>query len=107
MLKENILKIIIYVLVNIAGFYVTPVTPSVAHMLGVFPEFGEEQIASLELMRSWMFGGGIWVWLVFAFISTGYFFVQGKLRFWLLSLPVAVPVLYQIVMLIRFNGLAA
>lgn len=105
--QDTILKIIIFVLVNVAGFYITPLAPNLAGMIGVLPEISEEKTMLIPSLKNWMFGGGMWVWMICALLSTGYFFIQGALRYWLIALPLVVPALYQIFVLARFNALAA
>lgn len=97
----NIIKIILFVLVNIAGFYTTSVIAGVALKLGVFPQLPVGP--HMEYFKWVYFGGGPWVWIAAAIVSVGYFFAGDKLKNWLLLAPMYTTAIYCTIVLIYFN----
>ncbi len=97
----NIITIILFVLVNVAGFYTTPIVGNVAIKLGFFPSLpvGEH----MEYFKFMYFGGGQWVWIISAIASIGYFFARDGLKNWLLLAPMYVTAIYCTLTLIYFN----
>lgn len=97
----NIIKIILFVLVNVAGFYTTSVAAGGAMKLGVFPQLPVGP--HLEYFKLMYFGGGSWIWIAAALISVGYFFARDELKNWLLLAPMYVTAIYCTVVLVYFN----
>ncbi|MCB9990511.1 MAG: hypothetical protein H6867_03905 [Rhodospirillales bacterium] len=97
----NIIKVILFVIVNIAGFYVTPVIAHVAIKIDMFPQLpvGEHS----EYFKLLYFAGGPWVWIASAVISIGYFFTKDELKNWLLLAPMYLTGIYCTLVLIYFN----
>ena len=97
----NIIKVLLFVLVNIAGFYTTPIVAHIAIRTGIFPQLpvGEHT----EYFKLMYFAGGPWVWIVSAVASVLYFFTRDEIKNWLLLAPMYVTALYCTAVLIYFN----
>lgn len=97
----NILKITLFVIVNIAGFFCISVLANVAHKLGIFPSLPPG--IHMETFKLWFLAGGMWVFLGSVLISIGYFFTRDELKHWLLFAPMYCTGLYGTAVLIYFN----
>lgn len=97
----NIIKIILFVLVNLAGFYMTAIVANVALKLGMFPQLPVGP--HMEYFKMVFFGFGAWVWIAAALVSIGYFFTSGSARNWLLLAPMYVTAIYCAAVVVYFN----
>lgn len=89
----TVVKLLLFSIVNAVGFYVSAVMANVALMLDSFPHFGSEM--ARDQFKTVFFGGSMWVWIVAAILSVGYFFVRSaELRVLLILAPVFAPIIY-------------
>jgi hypothetical protein len=101
----HIIKIILFLIVNLGGYFAIAILFHLCVMLGVLPQMPTDELQHQFL--TWLFGIGTWVWLAAAFISIGYFLVQDKYtRVWLILAPLYVPFIFGIGVMIYFNYLA-
>jgi hypothetical protein len=96
----NIIRVILFVLVNIAGWYTIQIIYILATKYGLNPEL---PVAHIEFFRWWYFYVALWVWMGCAIISIGYFFTRDELKNWLLLSPMYVTAIYCTGTLIYFN----
>jgi len=96
----NIIKFILFLLVNAGGYYTIPVIMHVVIMTETYPQLSPVEN---DMMRHWLFGIGTWVWVAAAFLSVGYFFVPGKIKVWLILAPLYIPAIYGVSTLIYFT----
>ncbi len=96
----NIIKIILFVLVNAAGAFVVPTLANLALMMDVFPSLPIGPIRSS--FGLWL-GAHLWVWGLAALGSIGYFFVNSELKTWLLLAPLYMTAIYGVAVLVYFN----
>lgn len=97
----NIIKVILFIIVNIAGFYMIPILASVAAKLDIFPQLPPG--TDTEVLKLWFLGVGMWVWIACALISTGYFFTKDELKNWLLLSPMYGTAIYGTAVLMYFS----
>lgn len=89
----NIVKIVLFLLVNAAGYFAVPTIIALTAKFNLMPfvegiEFQTFQFLILTVP--------IPLWACTALVSIGYFFTAGELRSWLLLAPLYVTVLYGI-----------
>lgn len=97
----NIIKIVLFALVNAGGYFVIPIMINLAVKWDVFPEVGAGKMyQDLIFMLT---GAGTFVWAAAGLASVGYFFVKGELRTWLILAPLYVTTIYGLGVLIYFN----
>jgi len=97
----NVIKVLLFVMVNAAGFFVSSVVINLAVMMNVFPKV--PQGPDMESFRTLLMAGSMWVWGASALVSVGYFFVERYTRAWLLLAPLYVPAIYTICVMLYFN----
>ena len=97
----NIIKVILFVIVNIAGFHTLAIAVGVSAKLGFLPQLPEGY--HLETFKFWYFGIGSWVFIGCMLISIAYFFSRSELKNWLLLLPMFGTGIYAFATLIYFN----
>lgn len=98
----HLIKIILFLLVNIGGYNVIHLMTWIAVTLGVFPELPPGQ--DIEDFKSLLFEGGFIVWAVCALVSAGYFVVPHReLRTWLILAPMWGTFLYGLVLMVYYN----
>ncbi len=98
----QLIKAILFLLVNVAGYFTIPLLGGVAAKLDQFPSLppGEH----LELFVLWYFGiGGGWVFGFSALISVGYFVARDSIKHILLFAPMYNTFLFGLGVLIYFN----
>src|SRR4051812_13976861 len=96
----HVVKLILFLLVNLAGWFVIPLFINLAHMLNVYPDLPEELLHTFAIMLLQI---GPWIWVAAAMASVGYFFTRGELRIWLLLAPMYVPAIYSTLVITYFN----
>lgn len=97
----DVVKIISFLLVNIAGVFLTSVFLTIAMRLGFFPELPQE-----ENFRTFtnLLSGGMWCWIAGGLASLGYFFTENRMRArWLLFAPLYLPFIYDSAILVYLN----
>lgn len=97
----NILKIALFVIVNIAGFFTLSVLANVAVKLGIFPSLPPG--IHMEEFKSWFMAGGMWIFIASVMISVGYFFTRDELKHWLLFAPMYMTGIYGTAVILYFN----
>lgn len=90
----NLIKIVLFLIVNAVGFYTIPVIINLAVKLGRLPDVATARPEYFETYQFLLLGMAIPVWAVAALISIGYFFASREIRTWLLLAPIYVPALY-------------
>jgi hypothetical protein len=98
---KTLMKIILFLLVNAAGYFSVALVPNLAILLHLFPKFDPGQ--DVTTFQLWMGGGGMWVWIAMALVSLGYFFVRGSARTLLLLAPLFIPALYVAAVILYFS----
>ena len=96
----NIIRVILFVLVNIVGWFTLQVVGAVAMKIGVFPSLPGEH---MEYFKYWYFYVGLWVWMAAALLSVAYFFIKDELKNWLLLAPMYVTAIYATLAIIYFR----
>jgi hypothetical protein len=100
----NVIKIILFLLVNIAGYHVIPIMFWIAVTGGLFSLPSGPALISFQMM---LFGIGTWVWIGAALASVGYFFVPSRdLRTWLILAPMYCPAIYGVGVLLYYRFFA-
>lgn len=97
----NIIKVTLFVIVNVAGWFTIPVVASLAAKWSFFPQLPPGP--HLETFKLWFLGGGMWVWIISALVSVGYFFARDELKNWLLLAPMYGPAIFGVGTLVYFN----
>ncbi|MEC7029148.1 MAG: hypothetical protein VXW91_05700 [Pseudomonadota bacterium] len=97
----NIIKIALFVIVNIAGFFTISVLANVAVKIGLFPSLPPG--IHTETFKMWFMAGGMWVFIGSVFISIGYFFTRDELKHWLLFAPMYCTGIYGTAVILYFN----
>ncbi len=97
----NIIKVILFVIVNVAGLYTIPVLANMALKMDVFPSLPPGH--HTEVFKFWFLGIGMWVWIACAFVSVGYFFFRNEIKNWLLLSPLFGTAIFGTAVLIYFN----
>ena len=94
-------KIIVFLIANGAGCALTPFILTVALKFGVFPQ---PVSGDSPKMLEYAVTNGMWLWLLGALVSIGYFFAERKKtsRIFVLA-PLYLPFLYNAVTLIYLN----
>ncbi len=97
----NIIKVILFILVNVTGFYTNAIMINVAAKWDWVPQLPQgEHVQTFQL---WYMGGGMWVFIAAALISVGYFFAKNELKNWLLLAPMYITATYCFAVLFYFN----
>ena len=97
----NIIKLILFSLVNAAGYFTISTIATLAIKLDVFPQMPPG--VHMENFKLALFGIGMWVWIGCALVSIGYFFVSDKYKNWLLLAPMYGPAIYSTIVILYFN----
>ena len=97
----HVVRLVLFLLVNLAGWFAIPLVINLAHMLNVYPDLPNEDL--LYNFGFLLLKAGPWVWVASAFMSVGYFFTRGELRIWLLLAPMYVPTIYSVLVITYFN----
>lgn len=102
----NVIKIVLFLLVNVAGYYTIPVMFWMAVIAGFFTPLPTGlALTSLQML---LFGIGTWVWIAAALVSVGYFFVPVRnIRTWLIFAPMYCPAIYGAGALVYYRYFAA
>lgn len=98
----HLVKITLFLLVNLGGYNVVRLLAWVTHTLGIFPRLpaGPDR----EMFNYLLFQGGFFVWVACGLASIGYFVVPYReLRTWLILSPLYGPFLYSVALMIYFN----
>ncbi|MCB9987794.1 MAG: hypothetical protein H6868_00505 [Rhodospirillales bacterium] len=95
------LKTLLFLAINAAGFFITPLLGNLTVAMGLTPELPTD--IAIRSFQLWFAGGGVWSWLACALISIGYFFASEKHRTGLLLLPLYGPLLYGLSVLAYFH----
>ncbi|HEY8191916.1 MAG TPA: hypothetical protein VIG74_05780 [Alphaproteobacteria bacterium] len=102
----NVIKIVLFLLVNMAGYYTIPMLVWITVTAGIFPQIPPGPI--MESFKMMLLGGGTWVWIAAALASVGYFFVPPReLRTWLILAPMYCPAIYGMSVLLYYKFFAA
>jgi hypothetical protein len=97
----HVVKVILFAMICVAGFYVIPLVTNLSIMLNVYPSLPDGEL--VQSFAFWLFTGGIGMWLLASIASVGYFFTRGELRIWLLLGPMYVPAVYGILVITYYN----
>lgn len=100
---KTAIQVVIFVLVNLIGFYILPVMINLFIFWDILPDITAAGIQ--EQFKTYWFAGGMLCWFICALISLTYFFVKGKKRFAFLTAPIYGTILYGLFMVVYFNGL--
>ena len=98
----NIIRVILFVLVNVAGWYAIQIVYIVTTKYGLLPDLKSVDIPTFQF---WYFYVGLWVYMGAAVVSVGYFFVRDELKNWLLLAPMYVTAIYCTATMIYFSFL--
>lgn len=91
----QLVKILLFGIVNAAGFTALPILANVAIMLNMHPKFSSA--IEQEHFKFYFFGIGTWVWIAAAVLSLGYFFAKSaETRFLLILAPLFAPIIYGV-----------
>lgn len=96
----NIIKVILFVLVNIAGWFTLQVVGAVAMKIGVFPQLPGDH---MEIFKYWYFYVGLWIWMAAAAVSVAYFFASDEKKNWFLLAPMYVMATYASLTILYFS----
>lgn len=96
----QIVKILLFVTVNVAGYFVIPLILGFLFKYDLYPNLSHD---AKEAFQDWLMGGGVWAWIAAAAASVGYFFVQGELRTWLILAPLYVPFIFGMSVVLYFT----
>lgn len=91
---RNIIKIVLFLLVNAAGYLAVPTIFVLATKFNLMPMIEREE--DLDAMRFLLFTVPIPLWACTALASVGYFVTSGELRSWLLLAPMYVMILFGV-----------
>ena len=98
---NNVITILLFLLVNAAGWYTPAATIVVATMLELLPDVPDSALESYQLL---MLAIPIPLWACAALASIGYFFAAApETRVWLLLAPIYVPAIYLIAVITYFH----
>lgn len=98
----NLVKIILFVLVNAAGFNVVPILIHVAIKIDKFPQIPVGPVQ--DSFSFWLFAMSMIVWGISALISVGYFFTKKtEARTLLILAPLYIPALYGTGVMLYYN----
>lgn len=97
---QNIIRVILFVLVNVAGWYGIQIIAVLAMKYGIFPQLPAEYN---EMLKFWYFGIGMWVLIGSAIVSIGYFFARDEIKNWLLFAPMYITGSYCVATIIYFK----
>jgi hypothetical protein len=98
---NRIMQVLLFLLVNTAGWYMASVIFVMAIKMDVFPHLPDGPLAQkLSLM---VLSVSPLVSIASGLISVGYFFARGEARTWLILAPLYIPALYSILVLVYFN----
>lgn len=97
----DIVRILMFVLTNVLGFFAVSLILYGSAAMGLAPESvpdeHKDQFATLYL------GGTMWAWLAGMALSLGYFFTNKTFRIFLLWAPVIIPFVYASAVLAFFR----
>ncbi len=99
----NLIKIVLFLLVNAAGWFTVPVVINLAVKLGRLPDVATTRPEYFETYQFLLLGMAIPVWAIAALFSIGYFFATREARAWLLLAPIYVPALYSVGIITYFH----
>lgn len=97
----HLIKIILFLITNVAGFYTIPAIINIAVMLNRLPDV--QEASAFEAYQFLLITMSIPVWAISALISIGYFFANKDMRPWLLLAPVYVPAIYSVSVITYFH----
>lgn len=98
----DLLKIIVFLVVALIGFFTVSIVFYIAHFTGAMPEAIPDE--SLAAFKTTYFGGTLWAWIAGVAVALGSFFVRGKAARWLLLwAPVYIPAGFAIASLWFFR----
>ena len=91
----HLIKILLFGIVNAAGFYAIPIIANVAVITELYPRFSSE--ADVNTFNNLFYGGGQIAWGIAAVASLGYFVARNvELRVLLILAPIFVPVIFGV-----------
>jgi hypothetical protein len=96
----HVVRLVLFLLVNVAGWFVIPLVINLAHIMNVYPDLPEDLLHTFAIL---LLVAGPWVWVAAALASVGYFFTRGELHIWLLLAPMYVPLVYSVLVITYFN----
>jgi len=96
----NIIKVILFIIVNVAGWFTIQVVALIAMKYSMFPQL---PLMDMQVLKWWYFSVSIWVWMGAALISIGYFFTKDELKTWLLLAPMYITAIYCVATLVYFK----
>lgn len=88
------IKILLFLIFNLAGFFATSLLFVISLKLGVITADNIDQFSPS------IFLGASLTWLTCALYSVAYFFIKGKMKFFFLSAPLVFPLSYGITSLV-------
>lgn len=95
----HLIKILLFGIVNAAGFYAIPIMANIAVITEMYPRFSSE--AGVNTFNNLFYGGGQIAWGIAAVASLGYFVAKNvELRVLLILAPIFMPVLYGVGLII-------
>ncbi|GEM_PF-1690059 len=97
----NIIKTILFIIVNIAGFYSIAVVGNMAVKIDIYPEFPPETY-EYDLFIYWFYFVGMCIWIACALASISYFFMENEWKNWILLSPMFIPGIYGTAVVIYF-----
>lgn len=97
----NVIRVILFVIVNLAGWFTIPASYHMADKTGFVPELPPG--LPMETFKYWFFGMGMWVWIACAVVSIAYFFMENEWKNWVLLSPMFITALFCAGILIYFN----
>ncbi|MCM2343072.1 MAG: hypothetical protein NDJ24_00760 [Alphaproteobacteria bacterium] len=89
----NIIKVVLFLLVNAAGYFAVPTIIALAAKFNLIPFVEGPDFQAFQFL---LLTVPIPLWACTAVVSIGYFFTAGELRSWLLLAPLYVTVIYGI-----------
>jgi len=96
----HVVRILLFLLVNAAGYLSILLLSNGAIKMGVYPDMLTLQ--DRDMFETWLFGGGLWVWIASAFVSIGSFFTIGTMRNVLLLAPLYMTGSYVTLVILYF-----
>lgn len=99
----NLIKIVLFLIVNAAGWFTIPVIINLAVKFGRLPDVATKRPEFFEIYQFLLLSMSIPVWAIAALASVGYFFAAREARPWLLLAPIYVPALYSIGIITYFH----
>jgi hypothetical protein len=96
----KIIQIVLFVIVNLFGFYVVPLIANSAVKFGLMPD---QLSPDQHYMMMTAFTYYVPFWAVAAVASIGFFFTRAEMRAWLILAPLYVPALFGTGILLYFH----